>query len=191
MSFVVLKNSKLLLQVSVFFLLILFLLPIVFQKSQLDDQLQSIKKFKENEKKLKADLYRIESINKEYMAQINILKNEVKEISKQVEKTVPLELKESAREEIQYVTSTPGDTRKIQAKVIAAIVEHNLIMLSVGKAEGVKVGDRFTVFRADEYIGKVYIIEVHPNMSAARIIEELNNSKGLKIERRDDAKLGF
>lgn len=81
--------------------------------------------------------------------------------------------------------------KPIEAKVIATIPEQNLVMLSVGKADEVKVGYKFTVYRGGDYVGKVEVIELHPNMSAGRVLVELNNATGLKMERGDDAKTGL
>ena len=81
--------------------------------------------------------------------------------------------------------------KPIEAKIIASIPEQNLVMLSVGKAEDVKVGYKFTVFRQGDYLGKVEVIEIQSNMSAGRVLVEYNNNKGLKMERGDDAKTGL
>jgi hypothetical protein len=187
------KKPDFLFKLSISVLLIISILIIIHLKIQLDKQIKDSENIIEKEKVALADLFRIKSINKECFLQINNLKKELKEISNRNEelsfilklisnKVYPVKDK---IEENNVINST------IEAKVIASLPDQNLVMLSVGKEENVKVGYKFTVFRQNEYLGKVEIIEVHPNMSAGRVIEELKNSKGLKIERGDDAKIGL
>jgi len=75
----------------------------------------------------------------------------------------------------------------IDAKILATMIDKNMVMLSVGKRDSVKVGYHFKIYRDKEYIGKVKISEVYENMSAAKVIDNLNNGKGLKIEKGDMA----
>ncbi len=84
------------------------------------------------------------------------------------------------------MTSEP--LQPIAAKVIVSLPDENLVVLSVGEKDKVKVGYKFTVYRGDVYLGRVEVIELHPNMSSARVLVELNNDKGIKMERGDDAK---
>ncbi len=58
----------------------------------------------------------------------------------------------------------------IEGKVLAVRDEVNLVMISVGSQDGVKKGHRFTVFRGEEYIGKIEVEKVFDDMASARIL---------------------
>ncbi len=58
----------------------------------------------------------------------------------------------------------------IEGKVLAVRDEVNLVMISVGLDDGVKKGHRFTIFRGEEYIGKVEVEKVFADMASARIL---------------------
>ncbi len=45
-----------------------------------------------------------------------------------------------------------------------------LVLLSVGRDDGVEVGLEFTVFRADTFIGKVVVEKVMPDMAGCRVV---------------------
>jgi hypothetical protein len=64
-------------------------------------------------------------------------------------------------------------TKSVSARVLAVEPDVNIVMLSAGKRQGVEVGYRFTVFRQDEYIGKVEVEKVLDDFSTARIIPEV------------------
>lgn len=48
-----------------------------------------------------------------------------------------------------------------------------LVMISVGRDRKVETGYQFTVYRGSQYIGRVTVETVYPDMSAARIIKEM------------------
>lgn len=189
----VMKKPDFLFKLSVSVLLIISILIIIKLKIQIDKQIKDSENIIEKEKAAQADLFRINSINKEYFSQINNLKKELKEISNHNEELnyILKLIKDNVNPVKDKIEENKVIIQTIEAKVIASLPDQNLVMLSVGKAENVKVGYKFTVFRQNEYLGKVEIIEIHSNMSAGRVIEELKNSKGLKIERGDDAKTGL
>lgn len=162
-----------------------------------DKQTQIAEMAKTNEQDAVTKLNRILTLNTEGKLQNENLKKQIgKALQDNEEKQYILEkIKTKLGKDISEII-VDGELDKnpikpIDAKVIASIPDQNLVMLSVGKAEEVKVGYKFTVFRQGDYIGKVEIIEIHPNMSAGRVLMELNNSKGLKMERGDDAKTGL
>ena len=162
-----------------------------------DKQTQIADMAKTNEQDAIAKLNRVVTLNTESKLQSETLKKQLGEsIQKNEEKDYILgKIKTKLGKDISEII-VDGDLDKnpikpIEAKIIASIPEQNLVMLSVGKAEEVKVGYKFTVFRQGDYIGKVEVIEIHPNMCAGRVLVELNNAKGLKMERGDDAKTGL
>ena len=48
--------------------------------------------------------------------------------------------------------------------------ELRLVVLSVGKNDGVKPGYEFTVYRGDRFIAKVRVTKTYDNLSGARIL---------------------
>lgn len=71
------------------------------------------------------------------------------------------------------------------AQVLAVKPELNLIMISAGSAQGVRPGFRFTICRADQYVGKAQVQRVYPDMCSARMIPKL--TKGV-VQKHDEAK---
>ncbi len=53
----------------------------------------------------------------------------------------------------------------------------NLILISVGQEQDVEVGDQFTVYRKDKYIGKIVIEKVWRDGAAGRSIKEVEKEK--------------
>ncbi len=72
------------------------------------------------------------------------------------------------------------------AQVLAVKPEMNLVMISVGTAQGVKPGFRFTISRGDKYIGKVQVERVYPDMCSAKILSNLGS--GAEVQIHDQAK---
>ncbi len=60
----------------------------------------------------------------------------------------------------------------IPSRVLSVRNDVNLVMLSVGKSDGVKKGYRFTVYRGDQYIGKVEVEALFDDMCSARILPD-------------------
>lgn len=69
------------------------------------------------------------------------------------------------------------------AQVLAVKPDLDLIMLSVGSAQGVKPGYRFTIQRGDQYISKAQVERVYPDMCSARLLLK----KG-EVQVHDEAK---
>jgi hypothetical protein len=60
-------------------------------------------------------------------------------------------------------------TPPIDGQILAVDAKVPLVMLSVGKDDGVEKGFQFTVYRENRYVGRVTIQEVYKDMSAAQI----------------------
>ncbi len=73
----------------------------------------------------------------------------------------------------ELIAGAAEPDQPIHAKVLSVRSDVNVVLLSVGKKDEVKEGYRFTVYRGDQYIGKVQVESVYPNYAAARIISEL------------------
>lgn len=77
----------------------------------------------------------------------------------------------------------------LQARVAAVQVnskgEQEFVMLSIGREEGVQVGQEFVVYRGNQYICKVRVERVLNDMAPARVIPNSWNTSGLAIEAGD------
>jgi predicted nuclease with TOPRIM domain len=76
----------------------------------------------------------------------------------------------------------------ITAKVTNVSDEFNIVMLSVGTDDNVKVGYEFTIFRGAEYVGKVVINKVEKDYCAGYSKKEVERDV---IQAGDDAKTRF
>ena len=76
----------------------------------------------------------------------------------------------------------------IHGKVLAVRPQVNLVMVSVGKDDQVRKGYRFTVYRDEEYIGKVEVENVFNDMCSARILPDWTKKS---IKEGDDVSSGM
>ena len=73
----------------------------------------------------------------------------------------------------------------LDAQVLAVKSDLNLVMLSVGSQQNVRVGNQFTISRGDQFVSKVQVEKVYPDMCSAHVLPGM--SKG-DIQVHDDAK---
>lgn len=69
----------------------------------------------------------------------------------------------------------PAEARAVKAvdgKVLAVSKVMNLLIVNVGKERGVEVGDQFTVYRGDKFVGKIQVEKADKDWSSARMIED-------------------
>jgi len=59
---------------------------------------------------------------------------------------------------------------RIDAVVKAVSHKDKIVLLSVGKDQKVEEGLEFTVYRGPEFIGKVRVIRVYPDLAGAEVI---------------------
>ncbi|MCS6970819.1 MAG: hypothetical protein RMM29_00250 [Planctomycetota bacterium] len=80
-------------------------------------------------------------------------------------------------------------TAALHARVAAVQVnskgEQEFVILSIGREEGVQVGQEFIVYRGNQYICKVRVERVLNDMAPARVIPSSWNTSGLTIEAGD------
>lgn len=76
----------------------------------------------------------------------------------------------------------------ITAKVTNVSEDYNIILLSVGSDDNVKPGYEFTIFRGDEYVGKVVVNKVEKDFCAGYSKQEVQRKQ---IMAGDDAKTRF
>jgi hypothetical protein len=73
------------------------------------------------------------------------------------------------------------------SQVLAVRPEVDLVMLSIGSLQNVKPGYRFTISRGDQYVTKVQVEKVYPDMCSARIDRKLTRA-GMDVQVHDDAR---
>ncbi len=69
----------------------------------------------------------------------------------------------------------PAEARAVKAvdgKVLAVSKVMNLLIVNIGKERGVEVGDQFTVYRGDKFVGKIQVEKADKDWSSARMIED-------------------
>ncbi|MHC5055727.1 MAG: hypothetical protein ACYTKD_13540 [Planctomycetota bacterium] len=81
--------------------------------------------------------------------------------------------------------AVPDPGRAGAARVLAVRRDVDLVMISAGREDGVKVGARFGIYRAGTRIGAVEVEKVFTDMSSARIAERVG---GARIRERDEAR---
>lgn len=92
--------------------------------------------------------------------------------------------------EIYKEIMEPSGSHKFVQGVVAAVNtnpqgQQDLVMLTIGKDEGVEEGLEFIVFRQNQYIVKVRAEKVLNDMVACRVIPETWNAQGAAIKVND------
>jgi hypothetical protein len=74
------------------------------------------------------------------------------------------------RFELPTVSVMPGKTPQIlglEGKVLVINKEYNFVVINLGAKDGVAVGDEFSIFHINKFVGDVKIEKVHESMAAA------------------------
>ncbi|MFH1226407.1 MAG: hypothetical protein V1701_00710 [Planctomycetota bacterium] len=82
----------------------------------------------------------------------------------------------------QNKQAVPVPAKLIEGKILAVSdkADLNLVVISVGKNDGVEPGMKFDVYRVGKYIGKIQAEKVEPQISSAFSIKEFQ-SDGIKV----------
>ena len=83
----------------------------------------------------------------------------------------------------ELVGATPAP--KINALVMATEPAFNLVMLSVGAQDEVKIGYKFFIYRGNRYIGHMIVEKVYEDSCAGTVMAE--GHSGIKVQVGDDA----
>ncbi|MCY3023157.1 MAG: hypothetical protein NTW87_29625 [Planctomycetota bacterium] len=75
----------------------------------------------------------------------------------------------------------------IAAQVLAVKPEAGLVMISAGSQQNVKPGYQLTISRGDQYIAKVQVDRVYPDMCSAKVVPGMQK-QGTEIQINDDAR---
>ena len=125
---------------------------------------------------------RLESELMDAQDQIAGLEKKIVELSKEIESAgVVLQAYKDKYGEISEIVSAPA----LSAKVSAVDEKLNIVVLSIGKDDGVKPGFTFTVYRGDQYVGKVVVDDVAKDHCSGYSKKELQKGS---IQVGDDAR---
>ena len=69
--------------------------------------------------------------------------------------------------EITPVPQGPIPGSGLQGKVLVINKDYNFAVINLGSKDGIKLGDIFSVYHNDTYIGDVKVEKIHDSMSAA------------------------
>jgi len=142
-------------------------------KTDLDTAVADAAEARKERDRLRIDLEKAQT-------DLGVARTEYKDSS---EKVQSLELLVKAYE-VKYPAIKSPLLPAIDAMVNAVDLDEKLVVLSVGRDDNVQTGFEFTVYRGDEYIGKVQVIKVYPNLAGARIVVLKD---GAQIQRGDKA----
>jgi Skp family chaperone for outer membrane proteins len=70
-----------------------------------------------------------------------------------------------AREQVEKVTALEG-------KVLVINKDYNFVVINLGSKDGVKLGDIFSIYHSNNYVGDVKVEKVHDSMAAAGFVSE-------------------
>ena len=86
---------------------------------------------------------------------------------------------EKERERNGFPLPPPEEVRipKIDGRVVGVSTKINLLVISVGEEEGVKVGFEFTIYRGNTYVGKMVVEKVYPHQAAGHWVQEKTKDK--------------
>lgn len=85
--------------------------------------------------------------------------------------------------------TTPATPRakKLEGKVLVLNKDYNFVVINLGSKDGVSLGDLFSVYHKNKYIGDVKVEKVHDAMSAAGFVSQETKghvSEGDKVVRK-------
>ena len=75
-----------------------------------------------------------------------------------------------------------GEREELKGKVVTINMEHNFVVIDLGKQDGIDIGNKFNVYRGETLLGSVEIIQARDKIAAADI-KDLK--EGMNIEVND------
>ncbi len=80
-------------------------------------------------------------------------------------------------------SSPMASHRRVEGKVVSVNEENNFVIVDAGEKQGVRLGDSLDVYRGDEHIGRLEVIQVRPDISAADLKDQWSKVKAGDIIR--------
>jgi hypothetical protein len=129
------------------------------------------KELEDKEQQVKITLDRLEreiTARKKAEAQLMITLKEKENLEARVRN-----LKEPPTIELEKIVIKPGSV--VTGKIIMVNKDYAFVVVNLGGTHNIKVGDILSVYRNDEFIGKVQIERAEEKMSAAAVLSDWQN----------------
>ncbi|MCX5687755.1 MAG: hypothetical protein NTV71_03830 [Candidatus Omnitrophica bacterium] len=75
-----------------------------------------------------------------------------------------------------------GEKEELKGKIVTINMEHNFVVIDLGKQDGIDIGNKFNVYRGETLLGSVEVIQARDKIAAADI-KDLK--EGMSIEVND------
>ncbi len=95
--------------------------------------------------------------------------------------------KAAAETKPKKVSAIPVAGQSIDGKVLVVNREYNFVVINMGSKDGVSLGQVFSVYRGNDYLGDVKVEKLHDSMAAAGFMAEeikLKVKEGDKVVRK-------
>ncbi len=139
--------------------------------SEKEKSLTLKKELEDKEQQIKVTLDRLEreiTARKKAEAQLMITLKEKENLEVKVKN-----LKEAPTVELEKIVIKPGSVTT--GKITMVNKEYAFVVVNLGSQHNIKVGDVLSVYRNDEFIGKVQIERAEEKMSAAAVLPDWQN----------------
>jgi hypothetical protein len=89
----------------------------------------------------------------------------------------------------RFLNEDPSATQPsiADAQILAVRPDVGLVMISAGTQQNVKPGYQFTISRGDQYVAKVQVEKVYPDMCSARLVPGMLK-QGMEVQVHDEAR---
>jgi len=74
-------------------------------------------------------------------------------------------------------TDLVGPRKKLEGKVTAVSAQFKLVVINIGKEQGVLEGDEFTIYRGGSFVAKIQVERVDRSWAAGRIVLQKDDPK--------------
>lgn len=83
------------------------------------------------------------------------------------------------------VEKASGSIPALEGKVLVVNKDYNFAVINLGSKDGVNIGDKFSLYRKDKYIGDLNVERIHDSMSAVAFGADIRDkiSEGEKVTR--------
>ncbi|HOX36687.1 MAG TPA: hypothetical protein PL033_01755 [Candidatus Brocadiia bacterium] len=166
-------------------------------QANLNKQQDIAQSYKAESEKYSAQLLEAQKTIAEKSEQVASLQKNIDQLQEEKKELVQTNKKisqdlakmENAWQEAQQLVTLP-DVGEFPPPLDATVIDYrndlNLVVLNVGREQGVKVNYKFTVYRADAYVGKVVVDMVDDGVCTARPVDGMQ-AEGQEIQVGDAA----
>ncbi|MFA6358379.1 MAG: hypothetical protein WCY09_06950 [Candidatus Omnitrophota bacterium] len=142
------------------------------RKEVLDKKVQDLS---EGKSTIEKRLNEMETMLTDKISQVDTLKNELDAIKSNKPEAASEKKKEAVELPAIVVRSSPSLGKDKVAipvyagRILAVNADSNFVVIDLGTSAGIKVGDKFDVYRAAKIIGSIIVIQARNNISACDI----------------------